>query len=84
MKTSWFSLCFSGSVVRRALITALIVGILLIALNHGDAIIKRQVDGDRLIRMVLTLAVPYVVSTISSVSALMSMEKRDQRESRDP
>jgi hypothetical protein len=77
MKTEWLSLCLSESVMRRALYTALIVGIVLIAINHGDAILRRQIDSARLFRMCLTVLVPYVVSTVSSVSTVISMRNGD-------
>jgi len=77
MRTQWLSLCISKSVMRRALYTSLIVGIVLIAINHGDAIIKKQMDSVRLFRMCLTVVVPYVVSTVSSVSTVLSMKNGD-------
>ena len=60
------------SVVRRALGFAVIVGAVLIAINHGDALASGQVGPGRWLKMGLTLLVPYVVSTVSSVMALRS------------
>jgi hypothetical protein len=60
------------SVVRRALLYALVVGSLLIAINHGDAILAGEITSSRLLKMGLTVLVPYAVSTLSSVSALRS------------
>jgi hypothetical protein len=57
------------SVVRRALGYAVGVGALLIAINHGDALVRGEWGADRLLRMGLTVLVPYCVSTLSSVSA---------------
>lgn len=68
-------LCFTKSIVKRAGITALIVGAILIAINHGDALLKGQFDNGRLFKIILTLFVPYVVSTVSSVSTVLSMRK---------
>lgn len=72
---SFFALCFTKSIVKRAGITALIVGTILIAINHGDALLKGQLDNGRLFKIVLTLFVPYIVSTVSSVSTILSMRK---------
>ncbi|MFN0131991.1 MAG: nitrate/nitrite transporter NrtS [Phycisphaerales bacterium] len=58
------------TVVHRALTYAVVVGAVLITINHGDAILRGEVDGSRLARMVLTMFVPYVVSTLSSVGAI--------------
>jgi hypothetical protein len=48
------------------------VGAILIAINHGDALIRGQVSAGRLFQMGLTVLVPYMVSTLSSVEALRS------------
>jgi hypothetical protein len=58
-----------GSVVRRALGYAVVVGAVLIAINHGGAILAGEVGPERWWRMGLTVLVPYAVSTLSSVSA---------------
>ena len=70
MDPSWFRMAMRGSVVRRALCYAVVVGAILIAINHGDAILAGSVDGQRVAKMLLTLLVPYCVSTLSSVGAL--------------
>jgi hypothetical protein len=65
-------LALRRDVVTRSLKTATLVGIGLIAINHGDALIRGDVDPVRLLKMLLTFAVPYCVSTYASVSALGS------------
>jgi hypothetical protein len=57
-------------VVRRGLLYLVVVGSVLIAINHGDAILRGEIDGVRWLKMLLTPVVPYVVSTLSSVSAI--------------
>lgn len=54
-----------------------VVGAILITINHGDAILRGDVDGARFARILLTLAVPYIVSTVSSVAAMREMGKKD-------
>lgn len=56
--------------VVRAAKTAALVGLLLIAINHWDALLVGDVDGLRLAKMLLTLLVPYSVSTYASVRAI--------------
>lgn len=70
----WLQLATSKPVVRRALKFAVIVGAILISINHGDAILESDVDGVRLAKMILTVFVPYAVSTASSVAAIMESE----------
>ena len=65
---SWFQYASHPATVRRAFITALIVGTVLIIINHGPAILHGQVSGFRILQMCLTYLVPYTVSTVSSVS----------------
>jgi len=72
---NWLRLAFSGSVVRRGLKFAVVVGTILIAINHGDALLRGEISADRLFRMCLTVMVPYVVSTTSSVAALIDRER---------
>lgn len=69
---SWLATAVRPSVVWRALLYAVVVGALLIAINHGDAILAGEVTSARLWKMGLTVLVPYTVSTLSSVSALRS------------
>ena len=59
-----------ADVLKRALKTALIVGTVLVAINHADAIATGSVDWPRIAKMLLTYCVPYAVSSHSSVAAL--------------
>lgn len=60
----------SRPVVVRALGYLVVVGGILVALNHGDAILAGDIDRVRAIKILLTPIVPYVVSTLSSVAAI--------------
>lgn len=66
----FLTLAFEGSVVRRALAYAVLVGAVLVAINHGDALLRGELDASRVLKMGLTALVPYCVSTLSSVGAL--------------
>ncbi|MEM7408777.1 MAG: nitrate/nitrite transporter NrtS [Myxococcota bacterium] len=72
---SWLALALSWPVVRRALGYAVVVGAILIAINHGDALLRGEWTANRLWKMGLTPLVPYLVSTLSSVGALRASEK---------
>jgi hypothetical protein len=71
----WLNLAIEGAVVRRALWCMVIVGAILISINHGDALVCGDFSGKRLIQIGLTLLVPYCVSTFSSVGAMRSVRK---------
>jgi hypothetical protein len=64
----WLRLAAHPATVERAAITALIVGSILVAINHGDAILAGTMTTARTLRAALTVLVPYVVSTVSSVA----------------
>jgi hypothetical protein len=67
----WFQLAPQASVVKRALKYAVIVGFILIAINDSGAILSGQITRGLLIKMLLTVMVPYAVSTFSSVGVLL-------------
>lgn len=66
----WLRLALSPSIVKRGLGYAVGVGAILVAINHGDALLAGEVDRTRWLRIGLTVLVPYLVSTASSVGAL--------------
>ena len=72
----WLRLAVRPSVMRRAVKFACVVGLVLISINHGYAILHGQVTSGRVWQMCLTVLVPYTVSTLSSVGAMREMEKR--------
>lgn len=76
----FWSIAVRRDVVRRALKAAIFVGIILIAINHGDALITFEIDGLSLAKMLLTLMVPYCVSTYSSVSTIQVYEQEKPAE----
>ncbi len=71
------ALALKPSVVKRALKYAVFVGAILITINHGDAILQGDLPPARLFRMGLTMLVPYVVSTLSSVGAIREAKNQD-------
>ena len=73
----WLHLAFQRSVVKRALTYAVVVGAILITINHGDALLKGELTRDRWFKMALTILVPYTVSTLSSVGAMREKRTTD-------
>ncbi|RMH18030.1 MAG: hypothetical protein D6696_14160, partial [Acidobacteria bacterium] len=72
---TWLELAISGHTVRRALRAAAVVGLIQIAINHGDNLLRGEIDAVRLLKMFLTASVPYMVSTYSSVSAMLHLRR---------
>jgi len=75
----WIELATASEVVRRASGYAVTIGALLIAINHADAVARGDIDLVLGIKMGLTVMVPYVVSTLSSVQALRGNGRVAQR-----
>lgn len=75
-RRGWFDLAFQRSVVRRWLAYAIVVGAVLILINHGEAILAGEVGTNRVVKMGLTVMVPYVVSTLSSVGAMRKCQEQ--------
>ena len=74
--SEWLALALQPDVSRRALRVAIVVGTLLVAINHGDAMLRLEVDGARALKMLLTYLVPYGVSTHAAVAALRGAAAR--------
>ena len=73
---NWLKLALDPVVVRRAAKYAVVVGAVLIAINHGDAILRDDIDVIRWFRIGLTVLVPYCISTSSSVEAIQNLKRR--------
>ncbi len=71
-RANWISMAMRGEVVRRALRTALLVGTVLVLINHFDALLTGTLDWGGLLKMALTYCVPYCVSTHASVATMRS------------
>ena len=72
--TKLSSLVFGDGTPRKALITALVVGTLLVTINHGDAIILGQYPP--LFKVILTYCVPYCVTTWGAVTGKIAQARR--------
>ncbi|GMQ87973.1 MAG: hypothetical protein BMS9Abin08_1188 [Gammaproteobacteria bacterium] len=72
---AWLRCACEPGVVWRAAKYAFFVGIILILINHGDHIFRGEVTGTSLIKMGLTVLVPYLVSTFSSVGAILELQE---------
>lgn|GEM_PF-327305 len=72
----WISFAAERGVVIRAIKYAIVVGVVLIVINHGDAILRGEVTAMKVLQMGLTVLVPYAVSTLSSVGAMIDFERQ--------
>lgn len=70
----WFAQACEHQIVRRATRVALVVGTILVAINHGDRIWRGTLDTLAWAKIALTYCVPYCVSTYSAVSALRARD----------
>jgi hypothetical protein len=66
---SWLTLAIQKNTVIRSFKVAVIVGTLLMMINHGDIIFTGKVGLIHVLKILLTYAVPFLVSTYSSVES---------------
>ncbi len=68
-------------VIRTALRFAVVVGPILVFINHGDAIIAGTMNSTDWLKSALTMVVPYTVSTLSSISAYHACRSNNEQDS---
>lgn len=71
---SFLSIAMERPVRARAVRISLIVGSILVLINHWERLLGLDFDGTMLIKIVLTFLVPYCVSTYSAVQAVREKE----------
>ena len=72
----WLYVASERSVLRRALVSCVLVGVLLTAVNHGPQLARGELDAGLAAQVGLTLLVPFVVSVVSSVAAIRDRDRR--------
>ena len=75
----YITLAMKPSIVKRGLKFSIVVGTILIAINHGDTILKGQLTSTHLYKMVLTYSVPYIVSSLSSIQAILHQQNKTKK-----
>jgi hypothetical protein len=68
--------------MKRAARTAVVVGLILIAINHGGEILAGKITRHSVLQICLTISVPYLVSTSSSVATLKGVMSQDSNHGR--
>ncbi|MFT5760081.1 MAG: hypothetical protein ACI9LM_004865 [Alteromonadaceae bacterium] len=69
---NWLSLALEVNTLKRSIKVAVIVGTLLMFINHGDIMISGKLEGHHMLKILLTYLVPYLVSTYSSVESKLN------------
>lgn len=67
-------LIFKKTTVKDALIVSIVVGSILNIVNQGDILLKFEFEKLSILKLILTFAVPYLVSTYSSVRTRLSLK----------
>ena len=70
-------LLFGDGTPKKAFLTALVVGSILTAINHGDAIIMGI--WPPIVKLILTYCVPYCVTTWGAVTGKRAQWRRSLR-----
>ena len=67
--SEFFQAAWRKEVRMRALKVAAVVGTMLVAINHGDALLANAMTQGNWLKVLLTFCVPYFVSWYSAVKA---------------
>jgi hypothetical protein len=51
----------------------------LVVVNHGDALMNGDISAARLMKIAITMLIPYCVSTVSSVGAMQTARREQGR-----
>ena len=70
----YLALATEPGIVKRGLKYSVIVGSVLVLINHGDALFAGTLTRTQIFKILLTYTVPYVVSSLSSIQALLARE----------
>jgi hypothetical protein len=76
---SWVSAASDRTLLRRSIITCLIVGAILTAINQGDRLVRGEFDVAMAWKIGLTFLVPFVVATISGAAVIRSRDDANGR-----
>ena len=66
---------FSKNVSLRAFKVAIIVGLILAFINHGNLIISGNISMECWVKMIVTCFVPYTVSSITATLNILENKK---------
>ncbi|MDA9931045.1 nitrate/nitrite transporter NrtS [Alphaproteobacteria bacterium] len=73
------SVFFSKKVAKRSAVVAIIVGVILAFINHGDSIINASLTPTCWLKMIASCIVPFTVSSVTAV--LAAIEARNSVQS---
>jgi len=65
----------SPAIFQRSVKVALIVGSILMLINHGDALLAGNLDRYSIIKILLTYIVPFLVSTQAGVATTLELKQ---------
>lgn len=72
----WFHIALQRNIVLRAFKLALVVGSILMLINHGDVMLNNELSQKGFVKIIITYFVPYCVSTYSSTEAICAIENK--------
>ena len=79
MKESFFRVAFPWDVIRRSLVIAVVVVVILVAINHSRWIWLGEFYSTCALQSGLTLLVAYCVSVVSCVSTCAARENESEK-----
>ena len=77
---AWMHIAADRAIVRRALATCVVVGGILTLINQGPALLQGQMSTGTVWQIALTLLIPYLVTTASSVAVIQRHRRAGRAE----
>ncbi len=71
----WLKTACEPACVKRALKTSLLIGTILVAINHWDTFLAGETTLSHWLKIGLTYLVPYAVATAAGVSATLEARR---------
>ncbi|WP_159653089.1 nitrate/nitrite transporter NrtS [Vibrio atypicus] len=72
----FFKTAAEPAILKRSIKVSMIVGTILMFINHGDKLLGSGLDSTVIIKILMTYCVPFCVSTQASVSATLQARKK--------
>ena len=76
----YISLATDSSIVKRGLMFSVVVGSILVLINHGDRLNPDDLATIPVYKVCLTYLVPYIVSSLSSIQAHLNQSEENTKE----
>ena len=80
---TWTTAASDRAILRRSVVTCLLVGTLLTFINQGDRLLRGEFDSTMAWKIGLTFLVPFLVATVSGAAVIRSRANSGREQTGD-